>query len=430
MCAVRKMVHVCLSFMLVLIVFLAGCSSNETTSKKSSKDDEKKQTSNDETVLRFATWDAGKNLKIQQQIAKKFEEKNPGVKVQVEAYGDGFDQKLAASFGAKNPPDVMYMWNFPAYYKSLEPLDELAKKDPDMKLDDFYQGLFNYSSIDGKLYGMPAGFTTRVIYYNKKLFDKANIPYPKDGWTWDEFVDTAKKLTDASNKQYGFALRPEPDTYDLQGFIWSNGSSFVSEDGKQIKGHMNSPETIEVMKSFQSMLKDKTAVLVGGKNQQSGDDIFKAGKLAMWESGIWPLEGFKDAKIDFGTVEPPAFKGKPVKGLVGTSAVSIAKDAKHKELAWEFVKFYSSPEAIKMRTSDLPVRISVVKELKKEEDANVKPFYTMLERSTNTPAFLLNPKWDEANRNLSAAINAIMLGQDPEQLLNKAVQDSEKYMDK
>lgn len=430
MCAVRKMVHVCLSFMLVLIVFLAGCSSNETTSKKSSKDDEKKQTSNDGTVLRFATWDSGKNLKIQQQIAKKFEEKNPGVKVQVEAYGDGFDQKLAASFGAKNPPDVMYMWNFPAYYKSLEPLDELAKKDPDMKLDDFYQGLFNYSSIDGKLYGMPAGFTTRVIYYNKKLFDKANIPYPKDGWTWEEFVDTAKKLTDASNKQYGFALRPEPDTYDLQGFIWSNGSSFVSEDGKQIKGHMNSPETIEVMKSFQSMLKDKTAVLVGGKNQQSGDDIFKAGKLAMWESGIWPLEGFKDAKIDFGTVEPPAFKGKPVKGLVGTSAVSIAKDAKHKELAWEFVKFYSSPEAIKMRTSDLPVRISVVKELKKEEDANVKPFYTMLERSTNTPAFLLNPKWDEVNRNLSAAINAIMLGQDPEQLLNKAVQDSEKYMDK
>ncbi|MEI4619282.1 sugar ABC transporter substrate-binding protein [Bacillus pfraonensis] len=416
--------------MLVLIVFLAGCSSNETASKKSSKDDEKEQTSNDGKVLRFATWDAGKNLKIQQQIAKKFEEKNPGVKVQVEAYGDGFDQKLAASFGAKNPPDVMYMWNFPAYYKSLEPLDELAKKDPDMKLDDFYQGLFNYSSIEGKLYGMPAGFTTRVIYYNKKLFDKANIPYPKDGWTWDEFVDTAKKLTDASNKQYGFALRPEPDTYDLQGFIWSNGSSFVSEDGKQIKGHMNSPETIEVMKSFQSMLKDKTAVLVGGKNQQSGDDIFKANKLAMWESGIWPLEGFKDAKIDFGTVEPPTFKGKPVKGLVGTSAVSIAKDAKQKELAWEFVKFYSSSEAIKMRTSDLPVRISVVKELKKEEDANIKPFYTMLERSTNTPAFLLNPKWDEVNRNLSAAINAIMLGQDPEKLLNKAVQDSEKYMDK
>ncbi|KEK26413.1 sugar ABC transporter substrate-binding protein [Bacillus gaemokensis] len=426
----KKFVYVCLSFMLVLIVFLAGCSSNETSSKKTTTGDEKKQTSKDGKVLRFATWDAGKNLKIQQQIAKKFEEKNPGVKVQVEAYGDGFDQKLAASFGAKNPPDVMYMWNFPAYYKSLEPLDELAKKDPDMKLDDFYQGLFNYSSIDGKLYGMPAGFTTRVVYYNKKLFDKVNIPYPKDGWIWDEFTEIAKKLSDANNKQYGFGLRPEPDTYDLQGFIWSNGSSFVSEDGKQIKGYMNSPETIEVMKSFQSMLKDKSAILVGGKNQQSGDDIFKAGKLAMWESGVWPLEGFKEAKIDVGTVEPPTFKGKPAKGLVGTSAVSIAKDAKQKELAWEFVKFYSSPEAIKMRTSDLPVRISVVKELKKEEDAHIKPFYTMLERSTNTPSFLLNPKWDEINRNLSAAINAIMLGQNPEQLLNKAVQDSEKYMDK
>ncbi|MBS4176020.1 ABC transporter substrate-binding protein [Lederbergia citrea] len=414
---------------MICMLFLSGCSSNSSSNGGSaSKEKGKASGGKAENTLRFATWDSGEALKIQEDIAKKFEEQNPGVKVQVEAYGDGFDQKLAASFGAKNPPDVMYMWNFPAYYQSLEPLDSFVMKDSDINMDDFYQGLFNYSSVDGELYGMPAGFTTMVMYYNKKLFDEANIPYPQDGWTWEDFKDIAAKLSDPSKKQYALGLEPEPDTYDIQGLVWSNGGSFISEDGSKVEGYMNSPETIEALQTLQGMLDNKTAVLVGGKNQQSGSDIFKAGKIAMYESGIWPLEGFKEAKVDVGTVTVPAFAGKDVKGLVASSAVSIAKDSKNKELAWEFVKFYSSAEAIKMRTSDLPVRISVVKEMKMEEDELIKPFYTMLERSTNTPAFLLNSNWNEINRSLSEAVNASRLGQDTKQLLNDAAKEAEKHL--
>ncbi|CRK82312.1 sugar ABC transporter substrate-binding protein [Neobacillus massiliamazoniensis] len=416
-----------LTIVLLLAFSLAACSNsssgNTASDGKSNNSDGK-----GDVTLRFATWDTGEALKIEQQIAKKFQEKNPGVKVQVEAYGDGFDQKLAASFGAKNPPDVMYMWNFPAYTESLEPLDKYIEGDSEMDLNDFYQGLFNYSSMNGKIYGMPAGFTTRVVYYNKDLFDKAHIPYPKDGWTWDDFKQIAKKLSDPSQKQYGVGLVPEPDTYDLQGLVWSNGGSYISNDGKKIKGVMNSPETIDALNVLSDLLKDKSAVLVGGKNQQSGDDIFKSGKIAMWETGVWPLQGFKDAKINFGTVEVPSFGGKPTKGVIAASAVSIAKDSKHKDLAYKFVKFYSSAEAIKMRTSDLPVRISVVKQMNMQQDPLLSPFYKMLERSTNTPAFLLNKNWNDINRNLSSAINAIMLGQNPKELLNQAVSDSEKYM--
>ncbi|GIP30118.1 sugar ABC transporter substrate-binding protein [Paenibacillus sp. J23TS9] len=379
-------------------------------------------------TLRFATWDTGDALKIEQDIAKKFESDHPGTKVQVEAYADGFDQKLAAGFGAANPPDVMYMWDFPTYHQSLEPLDSFADKDKDLNIDDFYKGLFNYGKIDGKLYGIPAGFTTRVVYYNKKLFDAAGIPYPKDGWTWNEFQEIAKKLTDKSKKQYGFGARAENDTYDLQGFVWSNGSSFISPDGKTIEGYMNSKETAESIQMFGDMVKNGSAVLTGGKGQQSGDDIFKAGKIAMWESGIWPLESFKQAGIDVGTVEIPAFAGKPVKGVLAESALSIAKDSKQKDLAWEFVKYYVSNESIKMRVADLPVRQSVVNELKKDQDPLYKPYYTMLERSDNTPAFLLNPKWNEVNRQLSAAVEAVMHGGNAQEVLNQAVKDSERYL--
>jgi len=384
--------------------------------------------SGEKVTLRFATWDSGDLLKIQQTIAKKFEEQHPNIKVQVEAYGDGFDQKLAASIGAGDAPDVMYMWDFPTYYKNLEPLDDLLKSDASLNVDDFYPGLFNYVKIEDKRYGLPAGFTTRVMYYNKKLFDEAKIPYPKDGWTWDEFKETAKKLTDAGKKQYGFGVRAENDPYDLQGFVWSNGGSFISPDGKTIEGFMNGKETVEAIGMFGDMIKDKFAVKVGGKNQKSGDDIFKAGKLAMWESGIWPLNGFKEAKIDVGTVTMPVFAGKPLKGVVAESAVSIYKNSKHKQEAWEFVKYYASSDAIKLRTSDLPVRKSVVSEMKYDTDPIYQPFYKMLESSDNTPAFLLHPKWNEINRNLTSAINAVILGQNAQESFDTAVKDSLKFL--
>ncbi|RAT99141.1 sugar ABC transporter substrate-binding protein [Brevibacillus sp. Leaf182] len=399
-----------------------GTSSNTGTTTPASSD--KKET----VTLRFATWDTDQMLKIQQDIAKQFEQKNPGVKVQVEAYADGFDQKLVAAFGAKNPPDVMYMWDFPTYNASLEPLDEYVKKDPSVAIDDFYQGLLNYNRFDGKLFGLPAGFSTRVVFYNKKLFNEANVPLPTDDWTWEDFKSAAKQLTVRDKKQYGFAVRSEPDTYDLQQFVWSNGSSFISPDGKTIEGYMNSKETAEALQIFSDLAKDKSALLVGGKNQQSGNDLFKAGKLAMYDNGVWSLESYKKANVDFGTVVMPQFPGKPGKGVIATSSVSIAKDSKNKELAWEFLKFFVSSDAIKMRTSDLPVRISVVQEKKLDQDPLYAPFYKTLEQSNDTPAFLLNPHWNEINRNLSAAVNAIMMGQNAEELLNKAVKDSQKFL--
>lgn len=422
----KKMSWIALvSVMTLMASLLAACGGSGGTGASKEPDG---NSSGAATTLRFATWDTGDALKIEQEIAKKFEESHPGTKVQVEAYADGFDQKLAAGFGAANPPDVMYMWDFPTYHQSLEPLDSYASKDEDLNIDDFYQGLFNYGKIDNQLYGIPAGFTTRVVYYNKKMFDDAGIAYPSDGWTWTEFQETAQKLTDKSKKQYGFGVRAENDTYDLQGFVWSNGGSFISEDGTTIEGYMNSKETAEAIQMLGDMLKNGSAVLTGGKGQQSGEDIFKAGKIAMWESGIWPLESFREAGIDVGTVEMPAFEGKPVKGVLAESALSIAKDSINKDLAWEFIKFYVSDEAIKMRVADLPVRVSVVNELKKDQDPLYKPYYTMLERSDNTPAFLLNPKWNEVNRQLSAAVESVMFGSDAQEVLNQAVKDSERYL--
>jgi len=62
----------------------------------------------------------------------------------------------------------------------------------------------------GKLYGLPVTTTNLVLYYNKDVFNKFGVPFPKDGMTWDEVMDMNKKLTrlDGGVQYFGFTHLP------------------------------------------------------------------------------------------------------------------------------------------------------------------------------------------------------------------------------
>ncbi len=415
----KKRISLLLILAISFAILLSACGNSEKSSS---------QGKSGEKVLRFATWDTGESLKYQQDIAKKFEKANPGVKVQVEAYADGFEDKLAASFGAKNPPDVMYMWNYPDYYKSLEPLDDYVNKDSSFKttFDDFYTNILNYHKFKNTTYGFPIGFTTRVIYYNKKLFQEAGVPLPTSGWTWEQFSDAAKKLSNPEKKQYGFVLSSKKNSYAFQEYVWSNGSSFISPDGKKVDGYMNSSKTQEILNGFQHMI-DENSAIVSDKVTES----FKSGKIAMIENGIWPLEDFKKAGMDFGTAEIPSFHGQPSKGVIHSAGIAMAKDSKEKDLAWKFIKYFVSAEAAEMRKTDMPVLKSVVSEQSHKNDQLLSTFYTMLERSSDTPGFLLTNKWTEVDKRLDYAISSVLLGQNSaDKALNEAVKLTEPALKK
>ena len=68
-----------------------------------------------------------------------------------------------------------------------------------------YNGLTENFSFDGKQYALPARTDFYVMYYNKDIFDAAGVEYPSNDWTWEEFEETAKKLTsgEGANKTYG-----------------------------------------------------------------------------------------------------------------------------------------------------------------------------------------------------------------------------------
>ncbi|MBD2862858.1 ABC transporter substrate-binding protein [Paenibacillus oceani] len=86
-------------------------------------------------------------------------------------------------------------------------MDELVKKH---KVDltkiepTVIQGIRDSSG--GKLTGIPVHTNNMVLYYNKTLFDKFGVSYPKDGMTWDEILELSKKLTrsEGGTQYYGF----------------------------------------------------------------------------------------------------------------------------------------------------------------------------------------------------------------------------------
>ncbi len=391
-------------------------------------------------LLRFATWDGSESLLIQQRIAAAFEARHPGVKVQVEAYGGGYNQKLSAAFGAKNPPDVMYMWNFPQYHRVLEPLDDYLARDARIDRSDFVPGLFRFATVsdaDGKtqrlstrIYGVPAGFTAQVIYYNKDMFDHAGLAYPHEGWSWDDLRRMAIQLRKPAAKAFGFGLDVNPDPYDFQSYLWSAGGRMLGPDGVSVQGHLNGAPSKAMFEMLLALLRQDVAATLGlgdGRNQRQ---MFTSDKVAMLLDGAaFRVELAQDGKR-YGVVGLPSFQGRPAQSVVSVSALAMARESKQKALAWDFIQFFSSAEAVRLRSNDLPVLLSVAAQQGLRDDPLVRPFYAMVDSMKEPPAHLLNPRWMRAQDVVRDAIQEVFLSKqgDPGAILDRAAIKAERKL--
>ncbi|MEF3312388.1 extracellular solute-binding protein [Paenibacillus sp. GYB004] len=115
---------------------------------------------------------------------------------------------------AGQPPDVIFassgMFNDVVNKYSMQtditPLIEKYKYDL-KKIDPVSVDMMKETSKGG-MYALPTLMSPSPIYYNKDLFDKFGVPYPKDNMTWDDLYELAKKLTrkDGAQPYYGFMV--------------------------------------------------------------------------------------------------------------------------------------------------------------------------------------------------------------------------------
>lgn len=373
--------------------------------------------------LRFASWDSNEDLKKQQELVDRFNQNQDNVEVVMEAYGDDYDTKIAAGMGTGDAPDIMYMWNYPAYYEALEPLDSYIEKEASEYKDNFYETLWSYNSIDGQIYGMPVGYTTHALYYNKDLFDAAGISYPEENWTFTDMETAARALTNDAENTKGFVFKRCPDPYDFEMFLWSNGGTFSDESG-ELKGNINSEASIDVFTKFQNMEKEGIAIAA----DKDGTTDMLTGKVGMYINGAWPISQFDSAGLNYGITKIPMMQaGKDSVSILSSSGLSMSKDSKNKEAAWEFIKYWTGEEMNVARIEyELPVLKSVVESEQLNGNEKKGVFFDMLEQSSGyTPSSFKIDDWSNVSEKLELAFERIFnasVYDDPKTVLDEMAQ--------
>ena len=201
-------------FTVALAAVISGCG-NDDKNDNDSKDGK--------VQLRFATWDVAEDMDHQQKLVDEFNKAHENIEVTLEAYGSNYDTKISAGMGSSDAPDIMYMWNYPAYADGLEPLESYIEKEGGAEFKEkFSDTLWNYNSLEEEIYGVPVGFTSHVLYYNKDLFTEAGLEEPTNEWIWPDLQDAAKTITEKTDAK-GFAFQMKPDPYDFE--IGSAGRS-------------------------------------------------------------------------------------------------------------------------------------------------------------------------------------------------------------
>lgn len=388
----RKLATMCVLALTATTAFSAyGCGGSESDSGK--------------TQIRFATWDVAEDVDLQQSLVDKFNEEHDDIEVTLEAYGSEFDTKISAGMGSGDTPDVMYMWNYPSYSAGLEPLDEFIAGEGEEYKADFYEALWDYNSLDGATYGIPIGFTTHCLFFNKDIFDEAGIEYPTADWTWDDLQTAAETITDKTGVQ-GFAFQMKPDPYDFEMYLWSNGTAYCDEEGN-LDGSLNSDASKEVFQMFQDMEKAGYATATEG----DGTDEFRAGNAAMYIYGSWSIDTLNEDGVNYGVTTIPAFAdaGQDSVSILSSSGLSMAADCENKEAAWEFIKYWTSAECnIERIGTELPVLNSVVESEGIMGQEEYAPFYTMLEQSEgHTPASFIIESWSETSESLELSFEQV-----------------------
>jgi len=177
--------------------------------------------------------------------------------------------------------------------------------------------------------GYGGSYHAAVVFFNKRLFREAgldpNLPYDlqKSGqWTWDKFLEIAKKLTrDINNDGIPdtYAMPADLSTEILDALVSSNGAMYVDKDKNGMLVNVsNKPEFIEAVR-FYMTLRDAKVM----KPKPPGDKTpwnwhipeFNDGRVAMRiDQQYLATNDLRNMKDDWGMVLPP--KGPRVKNYV------------------------------------------------------------------------------------------------------------------
>jgi multiple sugar transport system substrate-binding protein len=290
-------------------------------------------------------------IKAFNDIARRFEAKTPGVKIEAEglAWGD-LEGKIMASLASGTPPELSH--GQPITCTALQakgllnPLDDVVAAIGAANIWDQVKRVCN---VDGKQYGLVHAAGTSLLIYRKDMGDKAQLKPPK---TWSDLLANAKALTQDTNGDgkidiYGISV-PGDNLFIniiLGELIKANGGALFDASNKPL---MTDKKMIEVLEFWRELVKYAPPGWEGHGYLQTFQNLYGQ-KAAMMFQGYGrgagmiekfaPKEMANDKTFDV-WVKPHGPSGNAPAAQVDEEPWMLFKDAKHQKEAIEFLKFF------------------------------------------------------------------------------------------
>ncbi|HWI63724.1 MAG TPA: extracellular solute-binding protein [Symbiobacteriaceae bacterium] len=192
--------------------------------------------------------------------------------------------------------------------------------------------------VDGHLYELPYLAPAPVIVYNLDMFTAAGLPFPKEGWTWDQFREAARKLTrgDGDGKVWGLSSVIVDAL--AQHWFYERSENWRTDEKALREG----------LQFFATLLFTDKALSPSvqlGPSAVYRDDFWQ-GKAAMsLEYGGFASAGsFRNSKVKYGVAPFPVHAGGKSMGIVLPYTMAVASNGQNLDAAWQFVSFACGPE--------------------------------------------------------------------------------------
>jgi multiple sugar transport system substrate-binding protein len=227
-----------------------------------------------------------------------------------------------------------------------------------VELDDFVPAFLELARWDGKIVGVPFGAYIGMLHYRTDLLRREGLEVPR---TIEGLELAARIMTRVGAPAvYGLSMNNQRGTpvgqayfeyvYNFGGRPFRSlypGSKSPYADMTPL---FTSPQSLAVVRFFKDLLEVQPP---GARNfaWQDGRDAFLSGRVAMINA--WSAQTARFAAPGsvtagrFATTSFPARRGvRPVPPLGGW-VMSIARGSRQKDLAWDYIKWFTSPEVHK-----------------------------------------------------------------------------------
>ncbi len=364
----------------------------------------------------------GVEAKALAHLVAEYNAQHPGVKVStLFVNSDDALQKVLTAVRGGSAPDIAYLYGSwapnVAQIPQVVDLTQVVRQ-PGVNWDDFWPSERGVATVNGKVIGIPALVDNLAVVYNKTLFAKAGLPAPGPGWTWQQFMADAKKLTIPAIKQYGTAyVTPgtEDTVWHWEALLWEAGGALLTADSK--KAAFDSAAGLTSLETLRTMaVTDKSMYLDPSDSAYS--NLFNSGKLGMLVTGPWDLSNFPN--VHYGVQIMPSFPGtsgghQTISGP--DNWVIFNNGADRVAAAEQFLLWFTAPAQVKyfsVTTGDLPTRASVTVDgsLSKQMDAGLPGVSTFISNLANAQQSRPQiPQYPKISQILGTMIVSVLLGQ-------------------